>query len=460
LELYERIELSGVPKTDVAGRVVNDLVHLLAELLENATAFSSPHTKVRVTATRLPDGRVMVEIHDKGIGLTAEDFAEINQRLADPPAVDVEVSRRMGLFVVGRLSLRHGIRVQLRPSGEQSGTTSLVMLPEAITHGGGGEPMPQEEFTVSRIVPESPFAAEPAPAARTAAELGFDDTRYSAVEAAELDPVSRSLRRGERHVPVADTYAEDTSYSEGGYQDTSYQDTSYQGTSYQDGYPGGGYQDGYPEEAGYQAPAGGSPGPAYGEGAYPAAPYAAEPFQGGAFRPSDGYAAEAPGSSLFEGGTGRTGTPPMTPPGGAQRVGFDGAGPPPDSPVSSTTHAGLPRREPQRRTEEATGEQRPREEPLEQAPHESQWDRGPRREAAQPGGTTSSGQPKRVPKANLTEHTAAEPAAGGPQVSRSPEDVRGRLSNLHRGVRQGRGASKGRAQNDHEGFGPGNDQER
>jgi hypothetical protein len=150
----------------------------------------------------------------------------------------------------------------------------------------------------------------------------------------------------------------------------------------------------------------------------------------------------------------------MAPPGGTQRVGFDGAGPPPVGLVSSTTDAGLPRRESQHRTEDVTAEQRPREESLEQSPQESQWDRGPRREAAQQSGTTSSGLPKRVPKANLTEHTTAEPAAGGPQVSRSPEDVRGRLSNLHRGVRQGRGASKGRAENDHEGFGPGNDQER
>ena len=113
----------------------SDLVHLLAELLENATTFSSPQTKVRVTATRLPDGRVMVEIHDKGIGLTAEDFADINHKLADPPTVDVEVAKRMGLFVVGRLSLRHGIRIQLRPS-DSGGTTALVMLPVDVTQGG------------------------------------------------------------------------------------------------------------------------------------------------------------------------------------------------------------------------------------------------------------------------------------------------------------------------------------
>ncbi|MGA4839386.1 nitrate- and nitrite sensing domain-containing protein [Streptomyces sp. G45] len=134
VEQYERIELASVPATDVAGRVVNDLVHLLAELLENATSFSSPQTKVKVTGHALPDGRVLIEIHDTGIGLSPEDLAAINERLASPPTVDVSVSRRMGLFVVGRLSQRHGIRIQLRPS-DSGGTTALVMLPVDVAQG-------------------------------------------------------------------------------------------------------------------------------------------------------------------------------------------------------------------------------------------------------------------------------------------------------------------------------------
>ncbi|WP_327379623.1 sensor histidine kinase [Streptomyces sp. NBC_01212] len=143
VEQYERIELAAVPATEVAGRVVNDLVHLLAELLENATSFSSPQTKVRVTGHALPDGRVLVEIHDTGIGLSPEDLAAINERLAAPPTVDVSVSRRMGLFVVGRLSLRHGIRIQLRPS-DSGGTTALVMLPMEVAHGGKQPPKPAQ----------------------------------------------------------------------------------------------------------------------------------------------------------------------------------------------------------------------------------------------------------------------------------------------------------------------------
>ncbi|MFF8774653.1 nitrate- and nitrite sensing domain-containing protein [Kitasatospora sp. NPDC015120] len=180
VEQYERIELAAVPSAEVAGRVVNDLVHLLAELLENATSFSSPQTRVRVTGHALPDGRVLVEIHDTGIGLSPDDLAEINERLANPPTVDVSVSRRMGLFVVGRLSLRHGIRIQLRPS-DSGGTTALVMLPVDVTNSadrrgpgrpggqGGGQPKQQRGVAPTprqqRQVPAGPGGRAGGPAA-------------------------------------------------------------------------------------------------------------------------------------------------------------------------------------------------------------------------------------------------------------------------------------------------------
>ncbi|MEU1401143.1 nitrate- and nitrite sensing domain-containing protein [Streptomyces sp. NPDC005728] len=165
VEQYERIELAAVPTTEVAGRVVNDLVHLLAELLENATSFSSPQTKVKVTGHALPDGRVLIEIHDTGIGLSPEDLAAINERLASPPTVDVSVSRRMGLFVVGRLSQRHGIRIQLRPS-DSGGTTALVMLPVDVAQGGKKPAPGKPGAPVSTGGPAAAQAAAGAAAAR------------------------------------------------------------------------------------------------------------------------------------------------------------------------------------------------------------------------------------------------------------------------------------------------------
>jgi signal transduction histidine kinase len=179
VEQYERIELSAVPKTDVAGRVVNDLVHLLAELLENATSFSSPQTKVKVTGHSLPDGRILVEIHDTGIGLSPEDLAEINDRLANPPTVDVSVSRRMGLFVVGRLSLRHGIRIQLRPS-DSGGTTALVMLPADVAQGAGRGIRPSGATTgtgqpAAAMLRDNPSMRRP-PAGTPASDIGGEGT--------------------------------------------------------------------------------------------------------------------------------------------------------------------------------------------------------------------------------------------------------------------------------------------
>ncbi|GGV79594.1 MULTISPECIES: nitrate- and nitrite sensing domain-containing protein [Streptomyces] len=170
VEQYERIELSSVPTTEVAGRVVNDLVHLLAELLENATSFSSPQTKVKVTGHALPDGRVLIEIHDTGIGLSPEDLAAINERLASPPTVDVSVSRRMGLFVVGRLSQRHGIRIQLRPS-DSGGTTALVMLPVDVAQGGR-KPAPGKGGGPSGAPAAAAAAAGAAAARRQAQQSG------------------------------------------------------------------------------------------------------------------------------------------------------------------------------------------------------------------------------------------------------------------------------------------------
>ncbi|MFD5077151.1 nitrate- and nitrite sensing domain-containing protein [Streptomyces sp. NPDC058371] len=171
VEQYERIELSSVPTTEVAGRVVNDLVHLLAELLENATSFSSPQTKVKVTGHALPDGRVLIEIHDTGIGLSPEDLAAINERLASPPTVDVSVSRRMGLFVVGRLSQRHGIRIQLRPS-DSGGTTALVMLPVDVAQGGKKLPGKAGQGAPGVGGPAAAQAAAGVAAARRGAQPG------------------------------------------------------------------------------------------------------------------------------------------------------------------------------------------------------------------------------------------------------------------------------------------------
>ncbi|MFD3700811.1 nitrate- and nitrite sensing domain-containing protein [Streptomyces sp. NPDC058646] len=485
VEQYERIELSGVSEAEIHGQAVTDLVHLLAELLENATTFSSPQTKVRVTATRLPDGRVMVEIHDKGIGLTAEDFADINHKLANPPTVDAAISQRMGLFVVGRLADRHSIRVQLRPSGEAAGTTSLVMLPDAITHGGGGEGIPDDDFTVSSIIPEQ--KAQQAAPLRTAAELGFDDSRYDqqGPEGRDLDPVGRSLLAEERRAALK----AQVSFPQ---EPQPYADPA--GPDYPEPQPEHGYQpyQGYEQqpEQGYDAPyeAAGDFGTQQGyeeyqqQGyAYPEAGY--QDQQQGAASYDDGYEAQSkqaewPGQNTYPGGYqqdyGTESESQAGPEQATERVGFDRPGAAADT-GHAITGAGLPRRgsqqqwQPAQQEAESTGslfEQRPQRQQqpaaAEQEPestegtaawrsrNDERWQQAGKLREPKAGGVTPSGLPRRVPKANLVEGTAESTPQGGPQVSRAPEDVRGRLSNLRRGVQQGRNAGSEQSSNSYD----------
>ncbi|REK89879.1 HAMP domain-containing protein [Streptomyces inhibens] len=462
VESYERIELTGVPESEIHGTAVTDLVHLLSELLENATTFSSPQTKVRVAATRLPDGRVMIEIHDKGIGLTPEDFADINHKLANPPSVDAAISQRMGLFVVGRLADRHGIRVQLRPSGEQAGTTSLVMLPEAITHGGGGEEQYEDDFTVSRIVPEHEHASYESHQ-RTAAELGFDDSRYGrSGDAAELDMMGRSMLREERRAALEAQAVGDQPAGQGGehpfFRDEAPADGGYQG------YPAQGYAEADQplyDDRSHGSQAFGDLGFSETTGQQPYVSHEAAQPDEWAERPSfEGYFGTEAESD-------RNTT--AAPAGAPERVPFERPGPTP-SDAPSLTDAGLPRRG--GRDQQAPQVQQQRSAPETgqdgsdwRSSNDERWERAERLREPKAGGVTSSGLPRRVPKANLVEGAAEQTPQGGPQVSRAPEDVRGRLSNLRRGVQQGRNAGtdpSGVPQNDQQGFGPGStyDQER
>lgn len=131
VEEYERVSVQDMPDVAVAGQVATDIVHLVAELIENATAFSAPETEVHVSAKALATGEVMLDVTDAGIGMRPEELREINEKLAEPPVVDVSISRRMGLFVVGRLASKHEIRVWLSkvPTG---GLTAVSVLPLSL----------------------------------------------------------------------------------------------------------------------------------------------------------------------------------------------------------------------------------------------------------------------------------------------------------------------------------------
>jgi HAMP domain-containing protein len=132
IEQYGRVALTVQPGIMVSGQATADVVHLLAELLENATLFSPRDTQVQAIAADAPGGGVLIEIRDVGVGVSTGRLAEMNWRLDHPPGVDVSVSRHMGLFAVSRLAARRGIRVRLR-AGAPQGLTALVWLPGTLT---------------------------------------------------------------------------------------------------------------------------------------------------------------------------------------------------------------------------------------------------------------------------------------------------------------------------------------
>jgi len=132
VEQYERIEVDQPPSVVVVGRAASDVQHLLAELLDNATSFSPPDTTVTMTTTRTGEGAVVVEIADAGVGMARADVAETNVKLGRSSEVTVTASRRMGLFVVGRLAARHGIEVRLIAAETDTGLTARVILPPRL----------------------------------------------------------------------------------------------------------------------------------------------------------------------------------------------------------------------------------------------------------------------------------------------------------------------------------------
>jgi signal transduction histidine kinase len=130
VEDYVRVDVVSESPDLVAGTAVNDIIHLVAELVENATVFSPPNTRIEVRADRVGTGLV-AEVEDRGLGLSDDEITDINRRLARPPEFDLVNSEKLGLFVVSSLAARHKIRVSLRRS-VYGGTTAILVLPFGV----------------------------------------------------------------------------------------------------------------------------------------------------------------------------------------------------------------------------------------------------------------------------------------------------------------------------------------
>ncbi|ANZ16306.1 integral membrane sensor signal transduction histidine kinase [Streptomyces noursei ATCC 11455] len=223
IERYERVRITSLPPhAQVAGFAADDISHLVAELLENATAFSPPEAHVELSGWLLESGELMLSVEDEGIGMTADRLTEVNERLSDAEAAStsesVDEALGLGLYVVVRLAARHGVRVQLRDR-KQGGVTAVVVLPGSIlpnrpgpapsapAAGIGGPSAPTLPGSIaeansntlqtrmSRPEPtappavEEPAPAEPAPSAEaTAAEATVADAPVADAPVAQEAP--------------------------------------------------------------------------------------------------------------------------------------------------------------------------------------------------------------------------------------------------------------------------------
>ncbi|MEU6367608.1 ATP-binding protein [Streptomyces sp. NPDC046931] len=211
IEDYARVVIPPMPEVGIAADAVADVVHLLAELLENATVFSPPHTRVTLRTDRVRGGFVL-EIDDRGLGLGPEEIDAAHRTLTAPDRFDPTRHDRLGLYVVGRLAARQGVEVTLTRS-PYGGTTAVVLLPEAILAevepATPATPAPRGDAQVRTLPVRGRTAVlvrerQGEPEQRPAGEEGSEDPRH-ARQAGPEGPRERGTEhpraQGTEHVP-------------------------------------------------------------------------------------------------------------------------------------------------------------------------------------------------------------------------------------------------------------------
>ncbi|MBF4480403.1 Signal transduction histidine kinase [Rhodococcus rhodochrous J3] len=204
VENYQRVNIGNAPDGNLVGSAVTDVVHMIAELLDNALRASPPESTVAFAFSRAVDGGLLLEIADRGIGIPADELADINMRLGADGETGSGAARRMGLFVVARLADRHGITVRLRPTFDSStnaGITASIYLPTSLLKGTGRNHDDPYRIDRPRRLPDPPseygeqFHADPASGSQPV--VGH---RHSAPTPALATPgTSPGIRRGQLH---------------------------------------------------------------------------------------------------------------------------------------------------------------------------------------------------------------------------------------------------------------------
>ena len=196
VEDYARVSVATRSQAALAGSAVADVIHLLAELIENATTLSPPYTSVRVSGDTVANG-FAIEVEDRGLGMNPARLAELNDRLANPPEFNPSDSEQLGLFVVSQLAKRHGIRVTLKAS-PYGGTAAIVLVPqhlvvteEAFRAGLPGEPVVAQLTANGHHAPGEPDGRQ----AQEAPGSGFTELNGGPSELAPGVRISGPLRR-------------------------------------------------------------------------------------------------------------------------------------------------------------------------------------------------------------------------------------------------------------------------
>ena len=492
IEQYERVVLNVQPGIVVVGQAVNDAVHLVAEIAENATAFSPEDTQVYVSGQPLSSGGVLLDITDNGVGISDQEMSHANWRLDNPPVVDVAVSRRMGLFVVGRLAARHGIRVRLRHA-QTGGLTALIWLPDTVAAPEVAPPLGRlRRFEADDYGPAPSLSA---PTATVPAQGPSAASQATAPRIPRFSPSAPAAPAAPSFTPAANAGAPASPAAPGGAAGPGAGVPGQPGNPATEGTPAGNnwepagngwdlgnsratpdLQDGPPTQAlpvrngnaaapangkaaagakddtepRTQAPGGPSKLPAFG-GAGPSTPSAPQssqapqsprfPIGSQNVHGSDGPAAGAAANGTAGPGRGDETDGQVTVPSAGQELRL----PIFDSLESDWfRRSGTTMTDPQR----ALGSSAPQ--PASQGSWTSPADEGWR--AAQvvtspaAGETTQAGLPKRVPRANLVPGSVGSSGSGSEEAAaetpaRSADVVRSRMASLQRGVREGRAAA-------------------
>ena len=198
VENYERIDIGEISRDQVLGAVGSDLIHLVAEVVDNALSYSPPTTRVEIRGARTPEGGLLIEVTDHGLGMPPKELAALNDRLAHGGDVTADTARRMGLFVVGSLAKRHGIAVRLRRNGrDQNGITVSLHLPAGLL--ADSTVVRTERGTRAKSASAPAPAATLAPAAPTSSVGGTTKgglpTRVRGASGATSSPVPGAAKK-------------------------------------------------------------------------------------------------------------------------------------------------------------------------------------------------------------------------------------------------------------------------